>query len=154
MLWSPTKVAAASCQAFDPVSSHLGDGTSMKTPPFVEGSTPRDYAAKNNLDQHRGDWTLSTFEKANEVLRTRCVTGVQAGAEALGARTRAVSVDPAENAVAMGAEDQEMGRTAPDAARQALRSGSSLAPGSSWTPNVFRNIDTCVYWPTVNTTSM
>src|SRR5580658_6908768 len=37
MLCRPTKVAAASCQAFDPVSSHFGEGTSMETPPGVEG---------------------------------------------------------------------------------------------------------------------
>src|SRR5271156_2319671 len=40
MLCRPTKVAAASCQALSPVSSHCGDGTSAMVIPrfqFVDG---------------------------------------------------------------------------------------------------------------------
>ena len=35
-----------------------------------------------------------------------------------------------------------------------FKSGSSVWPSSSWTPNVFSSIETWVYWPTANTTSM
>ena len=38
--------------------------------------------------------------------------------------------------------------------QNAFRSGSRVWPASSCTPKLFRIIDTCVYWPQVNTTSM
>ena len=39
-------------------------------------------------------------------------------------------------------------------AQNPFKSGSSVWPSSSWTPNVFSSIETWVYWPTANTTSM